>query len=54
MYATVIGQSILTDELFYKLQNKLHKEIQVQKDMLELLGALELVSLYFLLLPSNP
>jgi len=43
MYASVIGHSIQVDNLLRKLKTKVNEELQLQKQFLELLGALDLL-----------
>ena len=43
LYAAVIGQSVVFDELFIKLRNKLNDELRVQKKLMSMLGALDIV-----------
>ena len=43
MYASVLGTSIVVDELFLKLRKKLREELGVQKDLVKLSGTLELM-----------
>jgi hypothetical protein len=44
IYSAVIGQSDVIDELLLKLQAKLEREIQYQKELVQLTGALDVVS----------
>jgi len=43
MYASVLGRSMRIDELFYKLQTRLHRELELQGQLLRLMGALDLL-----------
>jgi U3 small nucleolar RNA-associated protein 15 len=43
LYGGVIGQSVLFDELFLKMRSKLNEEVKVQKEMLKVMGALDVV-----------
>lgn len=43
MYASSLGRSVRVDELFFKLQTRLHREIELQKQMLSLMGALDFI-----------
>jgi hypothetical protein len=43
MYAPIIGQSVEIDELFLALQNRLKREIHVQKELAELHGVLDML-----------
>jgi hypothetical protein len=43
LYAAVLGQSPRVDALFRKLQKVLHKEIQAQKQMMSVVGILDLI-----------
>jgi U3 small nucleolar RNA-associated protein 15 len=43
IYAPVLGQSVLIDELFTKLRNKLVAEIQFQKQLMNVLGTLDVI-----------
>ena len=43
MYASSLGRSVRIDELFFKLQTRLHREIELQKQMLSLMGALDFI-----------
>ncbi|KAL6042734.1 U3 small nucleolar RNA-associated protein 15 [Balamuthia mandrillaris] len=42
-YMGVIGQSIVTDEMLYKLQRKLKNEIRFEKQLFELMGSLDML-----------
>jgi U3 small nucleolar RNA-associated protein 15 len=41
LYAGVVGKSILVDELFVKMRERLREEIDVQKQFFELMGSLD-------------
>jgi U3 small nucleolar RNA-associated protein 15 len=43
MYSAVLGQSPLIDDIISKMQKKVHFELQFQKQLLGLNGALEMV-----------
>eukprot|EP00727_Mastigamoeba_balamuthi_P008867 m51a1_g4602 putative U3 small nucleolar RNA-associated protein (506) ;mRNA; r:232038-233748 len=43
MYATVLGRSVAIDELFFKMQAALSREIGLQRDLTNILGALDLI-----------
>lgn len=43
MYASTLGRSMRVDELFFKLQTRLHREIELQYHLLRLMGALDLL-----------
>jgi len=43
LYAQQIGKSPIVDEWFRKIQNKLHREIKFQKEMLKLLGSIDVI-----------
>lgn len=43
MYSSVLGQSPLIDDIISKMQKKVHFELQFQKQLLGLNGALEMV-----------
>ena len=43
LYATVLGSSVVIDELFIKLRQKLQGELKVQKSLLEMVGVLDTV-----------
>ena len=42
-YGGVLGQSVVIDELFTKLRNRLVAEIQFQKELMTLLGSLDVI-----------
>ena len=43
LYIPVLGQSIVIDELFFKLRLRLKQEIQLQKEMLGLVGIMDTI-----------
>lgn len=43
LYTTVIGQSIIVDQLLAKLRQKLLQEVALQKQILELMGGLDML-----------
>ncbi len=43
MYGTIVGQSKTIDDLFFKLNLKLKKEIHFQEEMEKLLGSLDML-----------
>ncbi|KAJ3118180.1 snoRNA-binding rRNA-processing protein [Phlyctochytrium bullatum] len=43
MYASVIGQSTIIDELFAKLKRKIYLELEVQEKIMECIGQLETI-----------
>lgn len=43
MYASTLGRSVRVDELFFKLQTRLHREIDLQNELLRLMGALDMI-----------
>lgn len=43
MYASTLGRSVRIDELFFKLQTRLHREIDLQNQLLRLMGALDMI-----------
>eukprot|EP01095_Lingulamoeba_sp_RSL-Kostka_P017661 TRINITY_DN932_c0_g1_i1.p1 TRINITY_DN932_c0_g1~~TRINITY_DN932_c0_g1_i1.p1 ORF type:complete len:612 (-),score=157.10 TRINITY_DN932_c0_g1_i1:71-1696(-) len=44
-YSVILGQSNEIDLLFFKIQQKLHQEIKLQKNMFSLLGYLEMLDI---------
>jgi hypothetical protein len=43
IYGSILGQSMSIDELFVKLESKLKQEVNLQKSMLQLQGALDMI-----------
>ena len=43
IYSGVVGESEIVDEYFYKLRRSIKEECRVQKNMLNLIGQLDLV-----------
>ena len=43
IYASILGQSVIIDELFTKLRHRLLSEIQFQKDLMSLLGSVHVI-----------
>jgi U3 small nucleolar RNA-associated protein 15 len=41
MYSCVIGQSIIIDELFSKIKEKVEKEIRLQQELTEIIGLMD-------------
>ena len=43
LYASELGKSVVFDEMFFKMQKRLEKEIQLNKSMQQLLGQIDLI-----------
>ncbi|EMD45217.1 WD domain containing protein [Entamoeba histolytica KU27] len=43
LYAQDLGKSVVFDEMFFKMQKRLEKEIQLNKNMQQLLGQIDLI-----------